>query len=343
MKILVTGFTRGAVTRDFHKTSELGVCFAHVSLVENLEALGHTVIQKPVTIGENLSSYDKVIVFLMHISPFNSYIYSALWTIAQRPDAIFAIEDWQSPKNISTWKKDVDKVLDSITNDYYVNNVVKEKTLKAEWKTAFRDAISRISEEDTTIILPAHLGGDYKKLFPTWNKDKVFAWYPPPYSVRRLPKKSGLFKAEKQKVFNFAGLIQGETEKWFNNMTADVTWEIKQYGSKAKKQVRLTEQAMVETFDKHWGILMAGYWHAGSGWWRARPQQTADVESILICDEREGAVFGEPYVGLNCKMLEDMDEGQLKKLASDQKIAYYDSQPMDKNISDQLVLEILDA
>lgn len=298
--------------------------------------MGHTVEQRPVTAGEDVSKYDKVIVFLMHISPFNTYMYGALWTISQRSDVLLAIEDWQSPKNINTWSRDVDKTLASITNDYYVNNVVYEKKLDPEWLPAFKDAMETIVSGERPITLPAHLGGDYKMLFPEWNENQIHSWYAPAFTLHR---KAGvtLFDEPKQKVFNFAGLIQSETEKWFNRVTEGVTWEIKQYGSKKKQQKRLTEQEMVSTFNDHWGILMAGYWHAGSGWWRARPQQTADVGSILICEDKEGALFGEPYVGLTCKMLEDMDESQLEKLAKDQHDSYYDHQPMDAYITIQQV------
>ena len=298
--------------------------------------MGHTVDQRPVTAGEDVSKYDKVIVFLMHISPFNTYMYGALWTISQRSDVLLAIEDWQSPKNINTWSRDVDKTLASITNDYYVNNVVYEKKLDPDWLPAFKDAMETIVSGERPITLPAHLGGDYKMLFPEWNENQIHSWYAPAFTLHRNAGVS-LFDEPKQKVFNFAGLIQSETEKWFNRVTENATWEIKQYGSKKKNQKRLTEQEMVSTFNDHWGILMAGYWHAGSGWWRARPQQTADVGSILICEDKEGALFGEPYVGLTCKMLEDMDESQLEKLAKDQHDSYYDHQPMDAYITIQQV------
>jgi hypothetical protein len=263
-------------------------------------------------------------------------MYGALWTISQRSDVLLAIEDWQSPKNINTWSRDVDKTLASITNDYYVNNVVYEKKLDPDWLPAFKDAMETIVSGERPITLPAHLGGDYKMLFPEWNENQIHSWYAPAFTLHRNAGVS-LFDEPKQKVFNFAGLIQSETEKWFNRVTENATWEIKQYGSKKKNQKRLTEQEMVSTFNDHWGILMAGYWHAGSGWWRARPQQTADVGSILICEDKEGALFGEPYVGLTCKMLEDMDESQLEKLAKDQHDSYYDHQPMDAYITIQQV------
>lgn len=331
-KMLVTGFTRAACTRNFHEKSQIGLCTAHYSFVECLEDMGWQVDQRPVTAGEDLSGYDKVVVFMMHVSPYNTYMYGALWAIAQRPDAYLAIEDWQSPKNINTWSKDIDKVLESITNDYYINNVVAEKQLKPEWKSAFRDALSTIASGTRPVTLPAHLGGDFKMLFPNWVDSEVHSWYAPAYTLHRVPAPS-LFDEPKQRIFNFAGLIQSETEKWFNNVTKGATWQIMQYGSKTKKQKRLTEQEMVSVFKDQWGILMAGYWHAGSGWWRARPQQTADVGSIMICEDKEGAIFGEPYVGLTCAKLEAMTDAELEKLAKDQKEAYYSSQPMDKSIT----------
>lgn len=331
-KMLVTGFTRAACTRNFHEKSQIGLCTAHYSFVEAFEDMGWQVDQRPVTAGEDLSGYDKVVVFMMHISPFNTYMYGALWAISQRPDAYLAIEDWQSPKNINTWGKDVDKILESITNEYYINNVVAEKQLKPEWKDAFRDALSTIASGSRPVTLPAHLGGDFKMLFPHWEQEKVHSWYAPAYTLHRQPAPS-LFDEPKERVFNFAGLIQSETEKWFNKVTEGATWQIKQYGSKTKKQKRLTEQEMVSVFNDQWGILMAGYWHAGSGWWRARPQQTADVGSILICEDKEGAIFGEPYMGLTCAKLEAMSDAELEKLAKDQKEAYYSSQPMDKSIT----------
>ena len=186
-KVLVTGFTRAACTRNFHEKSQIGLCTAHYSLVSCLEDMGWQVEQRPVTAGEDLSGYDKVIVFLMHVSPYNTYMYGALWAISQRPDAYLAIEDWQSPKNINTWKNNIDKVVDSITNDYYVKNVVAEKELKPEWKSAFRDAMELIASGTRPRTMPAHLGGDFKMLFPDWDQDKVHSWYAPAYTLHRSP------------------------------------------------------------------------------------------------------------------------------------------------------------
>jgi hypothetical protein len=331
-KMLLTGFTRASCTRDFHKTSQIGLCTAHYSFVSCLEDMGWEVDQRSVRAGEDLSGYDKVVVFMMHVSPYNTYIYGALWAISQRPDAYLAIEDWQSPKNINKWSEDIEKVLNSITNEYYINNVVAEKELKPEWKDAFRDALSIIASGTRPVTLPAHVNGDFKMIFPNWSPENVHSWYAPAYTLHREAGVT-LFEEPKQKVFNFAGLIQSETESWFKRVTKGATWNIMQYGSKSKKQKRLTEQEMVGVFKDQWGILMAGYWHAGSGWWRARPQQVADVNSILICEDKEGAVFGEPYVGLTCLKIESMSDAELERLAKDQKESYYETQPMDKTIT----------
>ena len=169
-------------------------------------------------------------------------------------------------------------------------------------------------------------------------QEKIFSWYTHPYTLHLTPTLT-LIPEPKQKVFNFAGLIQSETEKWFERTTKGATWQIKQYGSKAKKQERLSEQDMVTTYGDQWGILMAGYWHAGSGWWRARPQQVADAGSILICEDKEGIIFGESYTGLTCEKIEGMSDEQLVKLAATQKEEFYTTQPLDKTITKRQIEE----
>ena len=77
VKLRLQGFTRAACTPDFHKSSQIGLCTAHYSFVKCLEDLGWEVEQRPVTAGENLGHYDKVVVFMMHISPYNTYMYGA--------------------------------------------------------------------------------------------------------------------------------------------------------------------------------------------------------------------------------------------------------------------------
>ena len=346
-KVLVTGFSRAAATRDFHKNSQIGLATSHYSFVSCLEDMGYTVDQRRVTIGEDLSEYHRIYVFLMHISPFDINIYNSLWTIANYSDkVVLALEDWQSPKDINRWSNDIDKTVASITNDYYVNNVVVEKTLEPSWVKDFTKAFEIIGRKDKHLMLPAYLGGDISILFPEWNKSLLNSWFPPPYHLHRSPGNwqgdgtvdlGALFDEtpEKEKVWNFAGLIQAETEKWFNKTTASAKWPIYKFGSLSKKQQRLTETEMVQMFQRHWGILMPGYYHAGSGWWRVRPQQVADVSSILLGEDKEVALFGPSYLNLTCDKIENMTEKQREELAAAQTVEYYKSQPLEKSITQE--------
>ena len=88
---------------------------------------------------------------------------------------------------------------------------------------------------------------------------------------------------------------------------------------------------------------MPGYFHAGSGWWRARPLQVADAESILLCDDKEAAVYGEAYVGLKAGDVEKMDTDQLSALAKAQRECLYDNHPLDKEVTKKELSMILEA
>jgi hypothetical protein len=353
-KVLVTGFSRAACTRDFHKNSQIGLSTSHYSFVKCLEDMGYEVDQRRVEIGEDLSGYHRIFVFLMHISPFDTNIYNSLWTIANYDDkTVLCLEDWQSPSNISKWGVDIDHTVKSITNQYYVDNVVYEECFCEEWRKDFTKAFEIVSKMDKQLFLPTFLGGNIKILFPEWQEDKLNSWYPPPYHLHRKPGNwdgegagsiTDFFAEEpkKEEVWNFAGLIQSETEKWFNRVTKDATWPIQQYGSKSKKQTRLTETEMVQTFQSHWGILMPGYYHAGSGWWRVRPQQVADVGSIIVGDQKEADVlYGKEVQMLTCAEVEAMSETTRKDVAAFQTEKFYEHQPLDKNITQEQLKKVL--
>ena len=91
---------------------------------------------------------------------------------------------------------------------------------------------------------------------------------------------------------------------------------------------------MLSTFNDHWGILMAGYWHAGSGWWRARPLQVADAGSILIGEYEEMILLynDTKLASLKASDIEDLNANELLSLAQAQKSAIYNSHPLDINI-----------
>ena len=94
-RILITGINQAQTQRDFYLRQQLQVVPSHYGLIRCLEDMGWEVDQRPVTIGEDLSGYDEVIVYIHNLQSFAARIWSGLWTISQRPDCILAFDDWQ--------------------------------------------------------------------------------------------------------------------------------------------------------------------------------------------------------------------------------------------------------
>jgi hypothetical protein len=137
----------------------------------------------------------------------------------------------------------------------------------------------------------------------------------------------------KERIFNFAGLIQDKTKKWLKAQgITDHDWPLMKYGSRKDGQDRVTEDVMVNIYACHWGILMPGYFHAGSGWWRARPLQVADAGSILIGDPDEMWIYyeDEALANVKAKDLIDMCDKELEDLAAAQREALYRVHPLNK-------------
>jgi hypothetical protein len=88
---------------------------------------------------------------------------------------------------------------------------------------------------------------------------------------------------------------------------------------------------------------MPGYYHAGSGWWRARPLQVADAGSVLVCDDAEGILYSDAHVGVTCELVESLDFNGLIKLAKDQRDGIYAKHPLNKNAFKLELQRILDA
>jgi len=136
-------------------------------------------------------------------------------------------------------------------------------------------------------------------------------------------------------VVHFAGLIQDKTKKWLKAQGInDYDWPLMKYGSRKDGQDRVTEDVMVNIYASHWGILMPGYFHAGSGWWRARPLQVADAGSILIGDPTEMMIYygDERLASIKASDLIDMCDQELIDLATAQREALYKLHPLDKEV-----------
>ena len=359
-KILITGFNKEQCTRDYFLTKELRILNSHYSLIRCLEDMGFIVEQRPVNIGEDLSEYDRVIVYLHSIQSFCQFLYDGLYAIKARPDAILAFDDWQIDQVMACFPQFKRNLLDEekynpfrqyLLDLYYGSS--DEATIR-EHKQDYLEAIEQVLSYENKLMICAYAGGDLNKFKLGWSKDKMFSFNPNPYNLNRGPhnnygeESSGLdafFDDEPTKarawVFSSLNHKKNDAVVKKNNFT----WDIAMYGPRRGeyKAQRLKEPEMCREYAKHWGCLLPKYYHAGSGWWRSRVQQVADAGSILLCDDIEGKIYGDAYVGLNISDIENMDNSQLEKLAKYQYECLYDNHPLDKKVQrDELnnILEI---
>jgi hypothetical protein len=328
MKILITGMNKLQCTEDFYTSQQLKVVPSHYSLIRCLRDMGHEVEQRVVTIGENLDSYDKVIVYIHNPSGFAAFVYNALYTIARRRDCILAFDDWQTDSIYTGLLalRDTEKLF----RKYVLESHTHIPENVTDWEKDFIDALDQIQSKTNNMLISAFRGGD-PTLILDYPRDKIFTYNPNPYHLNRKP--NNLVYEPKERIFNFAGLIQDKTKKWLKAQgITDNDWPLMKYGSRKDGQDRVTEDVMVNIYACHWGILMPGYFHAGSGWWRARPLQVADAGSILIGDPDEMYIYyeDEDLANVKAKDLIDMCDKELEDLAAAQREALYRIHPLNK-------------
>lgn len=382
-KCLITGFNKNQCTRKFYLRQQLKVVPSHYSLVNCLEDMGYDVEQRQVQLGEDLSKYDEVIVFIAGPRQLvATTVYEGLWAISQHPNCILAFDDWQVPDLFKGVAKCANP--DELFAQFILD--VNKKTLEdvKPYETYLLRAINQIKNKRNRMLISAfkttHLNAEEfgpHLLFDNidYPRDRLFVYNPNPYHRNRKwgdlghegAEDSKFVKSpinmgedplpEKERRFNFASLVQSKTQKWLkkqgytgnpkNDEEGDIgSWPVDLYGSKAESQKRLTEDEMVKVITRDWACLMPGYDHAGSGWWRARPLSCADADSILIGDEKELRVYyGDdyPFYGLTAKDLAECSDEELKEIAKAQKDAIYKLHPLDKQVQQQELQAVLSA
>ena len=384
MKILLTGMNAQQSTRKFYVyRSQLKITPAHYSLYNCLVDMGHEVEQRKVEIGEDLSHYDEVIVYIAGPRQLvATTVFNALWAISQRPDCILGVDDWQAPDLFKGIEKcqDWDELSAQFILD--VNRTTLDEVSKH--KNQYLQAVNTIASRKNRMLVCAfstkHLGADFGPhlLFDAvkYPRDRIFTFNPNPYHRNRKPGDFFNEGAEdptwngeqvkplvlienidvKQRRFNFASLVQSKTQKWLkkqgytgnpkNDEEGTIgSWPVDLYGSKAETQKRLTEDQMCQIFQRDWGCLMPGYEHAGSGWWRARYQQCADAGCILIGEKKELMVIYNNIELSSVKAVEltDWSDTNLKEFARAQAEAIAKWHPLDKEKQKSELQAILSA
>ena len=364
MKILITGFNRNQSNRMFYLGQQLKVVPSTYSLYNCLADMGHQVDHREVVIGEDLSSYDEIIVFIAAPRQLvTTKLFNGLWAVSQKPNCILASDDWAMPDLY----KGVEKCLktNDLTCDFVLgcNKTTKEEVEK--YLPQYRLALETIAAKKNKLLISAFIGGDLSLLMPDYPKNLMYAYDPHPYHRNRKPGDCwddgienphyvgsldigdvpSVLPEDKIKTFNFASLVQSKTKSWLKKQKIE-NWPVHMIGSRADGQDRYTEAEMCRSIiSKQWGVLMPGYKHAGSGWWRTKFQQAADFGSIIIGDDKElEVIYGPAFKGLTASKIEKMSVEELTMTAKLQRRLFYEKhEPLNKQKQQHYIKRCLDG
>ena len=325
MKILITGFN--ALTIGTAK-SPLNIATSARILPGVLRDLGHEVTQKAIIPGEDVSQYDKVIVYVFGPNSLSArYWYGAAYTITQRPDAIISIDDHQTKETVSgfgTFSRGHWRIWKKFSQAG--NPVGKAYWDEAQpYKKEIEDLVDTFAFDEWPhkLLIPAYDGGNYEAL--GLKAKEITNWDPSPYTNSYLndPKGVDLFSQEpivkKEKAWIMASLLS--KMNWLKKQTFN--WPIKTFGNIKEGQTRLKEHELYQEYRKHWGILSPPHSHTlnGSGWWRVRYNMACDAESILLGHPSETKVLGDGY-NIDVDNIENKSDQELKEIVSYQKESF---------------------
>jgi hypothetical protein len=324
-RILITGITALHCIENYYLRQELSVLPSQLALVTGLRELGHTVEQRPVKWGEDLSKYTHVITYLCATDSFvAAHTAGALWTLT-REDTLIALDDWQLPRSLGDFLKPEAKWKDSFVSQMEgCDDREAADFLHSQWMCGRR------------VLLPAFEGGDpslfFKKGFEKIAKAEamcdsmeIHTFNPEPLLPLRRPKTT-LDSKERQWII--AGLSETNRKSW---KRLKPTLPVIEVGRRGAGGVRMPEDQIVDFFAQNWFHWNCKYDISGSGWWRAKSNQCSSGLVITVHESKEeAAIFGPSWVIDDPLSLETMSDSQLHDLAVRQRLEFVERHPTDE-------------
>jgi hypothetical protein len=316
LRILVTGCNAPHVGSA--RTPLKYVTGARV-LTEAMSALGHDVEWRGVIAGEQLTHDFVVIYFGPPTALTAQHLYGALWAYHLRPDAIVAIDDWQTREIVNgfaTASRNHQRIWkDASTAGHHIHKYGREQALAN--KDAIGGALDSIAASGfgREIWASAFPGGDIAALgvrAPSyWGFDpsgRLWDRYPIVH----------VSDEDRSREWVFANLL--DKMHWLKNLGA--AWPITCYGNRKLQQPRLPEVGIFQEYARCWGVLGSPYYHTlkGSRWWRPRFVLAANAGAISVGEPGEVGFLGSPY-RVSVSEVEAMGVPLLRELADAQRAA----------------------
>jgi hypothetical protein len=323
MKILVTGCNAPQVGSKRLPLSYATGCRA---LVSTLQSLGHEVDWRPVVPGEPLA-HDRVVCYVTPPHALTAqYTYGMLWALSRRPDAVVALDDWQTREIVSGYRTFANDLSRFWKTQSLSGNPITRR-FRAE-ALGVKDALEQqVCDKaargfaDHELWAPVFPGGDVASLgVPArsyWGFD------PSPWCHDQYPEVWGQEPPHPEvrlRSWVCASLL--DKSKWVKDL--GVTWGLLELGNKKQEQVRVPEVEVVKHYRSNWGVLCPPHYHAlrGSRWWRARYVFAARARCVLLGDQDEVAFLGSTY-HLRPGDVETLAADAVDELARAQEVAFW--------------------
>ena len=288
MRILCTGTNAPQVGSDRVPLKYATGCKA---LVDTLRSVGHEVDQRGVYPGEpTLYKYDRVICYLAPMNALTAqWAFGLLWTLSQRPDAIVALDDWQTHQILNgakTQHRDTGRLYREVFNRK------GRDLLTPEIRRNIEHALAQLAAQPWPwrLLAPIFPYGDASKL--GLEAASYHGFDPTPYWRGFYNNGATIFKPE-QRLRNWVSASLLNKQPWLDKLSP--AWPVEKLGNKKQGQSRVKEHEVFQAYCGAWGVLSAPHRHAGSGWWRARYVFSADANCVLYGDKREVEPFGNFY------------------------------------------------
>ena len=155
---LITGMNKSQCVRKHYLRMNLKVVPSHYSLFNCLVDMGHQVEQRQVELGEDLSAYDEVIVFIAGPRQLVAItMFEGLWAIYQKQNCILAFDDWQIPDLFKGIAKCSDE---KELFAQFILDVNKKKLADVEpYKVQLLCAINQIKNKQNRMLISAFQTG----------------------------------------------------------------------------------------------------------------------------------------------------------------------------------------
>ncbi len=239
-----------------------------------LTEAGHSYDRTPISPGEDLSMYDRIII---NLSPPGSMmaraIHGCLYALSRYWDKCrVTVDDWQT--------KGIQKGFNAPQNDkrnFGPNKMCAR--LDREWaddnRTELEAVMRRLHVELPPLAIPCNDRGNFDLLGLSGYKS---LWAFDPTQQQLLSYVDKFQDFTKLNIWIYAGLH--DHLDWIVDQQPN--WPYVMYGCRNLGCKRLVESEIFIEYCKVWGVLSPKYPHAGSGWYRARHLLAAAAGTIVV-------------------------------------------------------------